>query len=91
MSRSAIAVQPEQLISCGFDPLDAIWAWLGVPEMKVGTLTLNRTPTNAFEETEECHSHRLASLPACGVFKWNWTYVLSSPAFINLYAWTPLP
>jgi catalase len=46
-------LKPEQLNSFDFDPLDATKTWPSVPEMKVGTLTLNRNPSNVFEETEE--------------------------------------
>jgi catalase len=36
-----------------FDALDDTKEWLGVPERKVGTMTLNRVPDNFFESTEE--------------------------------------
>jgi catalase len=46
-------LKPDQLDSFDFNPLDATKVWPGVPEMKVGTLTLNRNPSNVFEETEQ--------------------------------------
>lgn len=36
-----------------FDPLDATKVWPGIPERKLGTLTLNRIPDNFFETTEQ--------------------------------------
>ncbi len=36
-----------------FDPLDATKIWTGVPEAKVGTMTLNRVPDNFFQFTEQ--------------------------------------
>jgi catalase len=44
---------PEQLDDFSFNPLDATKIWPGVPEMKVGTMTLNRMPANFFQETEQ--------------------------------------
>ncbi|MCY1207405.1 Catalase [compost metagenome] len=44
---------PEQLATPEFDPLDATKIWPGVPEVKVGTMTLNRNPDNVFLETEQ--------------------------------------
>lgn len=44
---------PEQLDDFSFNPLDATKIWPGVPETKVGTMTLNRMPTNFFQETEQ--------------------------------------
>lgn len=44
---------PDQLDDFNFDPLDATKVWTGVPEIKVGTMTLNRMPTNFFQETEQ--------------------------------------
>ncbi|WP_343640994.1 catalase [Roseateles sp.] len=46
-------LKPEQLGAFDFDPLDATKIWPGVPETKVGTLTLNRNPANVFQETEQ--------------------------------------
>jgi catalase len=36
-----------------FDALDDTKVWTGVPERKIGTMTLNRIPDNYFESTEE--------------------------------------
>lgn len=44
---------PEQLDDFSFNPLDATKVWAGVPEVKVGTMTLNRMPGNFFQETEQ--------------------------------------
>lgn len=44
---------PEQLDDFSFNPLDATKIWPGVPEVKVGTMTLNRMPANFFQETEQ--------------------------------------
>jgi catalase len=46
-------LKPEQLGSFDFNPLDATKVWPGVPEKKVGTMTLNRNPANVFQETEQ--------------------------------------
>lgn len=46
-------LKPEQLASLDFDPLDATKTWPGVPEVKVGSMTLNRNPDNVFLETEQ--------------------------------------
>ncbi|WP_425615466.1 catalase [Anatilimnocola sp. NA78] len=46
-------LKPEQLDGFDFDPLDATKVWTGVPEMKVGKMTLNRVPNNFFEVTEQ--------------------------------------
>ncbi|MGU7843768.1 catalase [Burkholderia sp. AW33-5] len=46
-------LSPEQLASFDFDPLDATKVWPDVPEIKVGTMTLNRNPGNVFQETEQ--------------------------------------
>jgi catalase len=46
-------LQPEQLDAFDFDPLDPTKIWTGVPEIKVGTMTLNRNPDNVFQETEQ--------------------------------------
>ena len=46
-------LKPEQLDSFDFNPLDATKVWPGVPETRVGTMTLNRNPANIFQETEE--------------------------------------
>lgn len=46
-------ITPEQLGSFSFNPLDATKTWPDVPEVKVGTMTLNRMPDNFFQETEQ--------------------------------------
>lgn len=48
-------LDPKDLNSFDFDPLDPtkIWPTNLVPEVKVGTLTLNRMPKNFFNETEQ--------------------------------------
>lgn len=48
-------LDPKDLDKFDFNPLDAtkIWPESLVPEMKVGTLTLNRMPKNFFQETEQ--------------------------------------
>jgi catalase len=46
-------LKPEQLDKFDFNPLDATKVWPGVPEVKVGTMTLNRNPANVFQETEQ--------------------------------------
>ncbi len=46
-------LKPEQLAQFDFNALDATKTWPGVPEIKVGTLTLNRNPANVFQETEQ--------------------------------------
>ncbi|MEW5249667.1 catalase [Microbulbifer discodermiae] len=46
-------LKPSQLDDFDYNPLDATKMWLDVEEMKVGTMTLNRTPDNFFQETEQ--------------------------------------
>ena len=46
-------LQPSQLAGMDYDPLDATKIWTGVPETKIGTMTLNRNPDNVFLETEQ--------------------------------------
>ena len=46
-------LRPDQLDGFDFNPLDATKVWSGVPETKVGTMTLNRNPANVFQETEQ--------------------------------------
>jgi catalase len=41
------------LAKLDFDALDDTKVWTGVPEQKIGTMTLNRVPDNYFESTEE--------------------------------------
>ncbi|WP_323120032.1 catalase [Burkholderia alba] len=44
---------PEDLDKFDYDPLDDTKIWTGIPERKIGTLTLDRVPDNYFETTEE--------------------------------------
>jgi catalase len=44
---------PEDLNKFDYDALDDTKVWDGVPERKVGTMTLNRVPDNYFQSTEE--------------------------------------
>ncbi|MFL9896641.1 catalase [Paraburkholderia fungorum] len=46
-------LKPSDLNKFSYDALDDTKEWLGVPERKVGTMTLNRVPDNYFESTEE--------------------------------------
>ena len=46
-------LKPEQLDDFDFDPLDATKVWTGVPEVKIGRMTLNRIPGNFFQMTEQ--------------------------------------
>lgn len=46
-------MSPAELNTLAYDPLDATKAWVGVKDTKVGTMTLNRMPTNFFQETEQ--------------------------------------
>ncbi len=46
-------IEPGQLAGFDFDPLDATKIWPDVPETKIGTMTLNRNPSNVFQETEQ--------------------------------------
>ena len=48
-------MNPGDLNNFDFNPLDPtkIWPTNLIPERKVGTLTLNRVPTNFFQETEQ--------------------------------------
>ncbi|WP_126285513.1 catalase [Burkholderia stagnalis] len=46
-------LKPSELDAFDFNPLDDTKVWTGVPERKVGTMTLNRVPDNYFESTEE--------------------------------------
>ncbi|WP_277753971.1 catalase [Rosenbergiella epipactidis] len=45
-------LKPEQLDNFAYNPLDDTKEWLGVPETKIGTLTLNKVPDNFFQSTE---------------------------------------
>ncbi|TMO45032.1 catalase, partial [Pseudoalteromonas ruthenica] len=46
-------LDPSQLGDFDYNPLDATKMWLDVKETKVGTMTLNRMPTNFFQSTEQ--------------------------------------
>ncbi len=46
-------LQPDQLDDFDFDPLDATKVWTGVPEIKVGKMTLNRIPDNFYQSSEQ--------------------------------------
>lgn len=48
-------LDPKDLSKFDFDPLDPTKIWPNdlVPEVKVGTMTLNRMPKNFFQETEQ--------------------------------------
>lgn len=46
-------MQPEDMAKLDFNPLDATKIWPGIPEQKIGTMTLNRLPENVFQETEQ--------------------------------------
>ncbi|NRR31153.1 catalase [Oxalobacteraceae bacterium] len=46
-------ITPAQLAAFDFDGLDATKIWPGVPEVKVGSMTLNKSPDNVFLETEQ--------------------------------------
>ncbi len=45
-------LKPDQLNNFRYNPLDDTKEWLGVPETKIGTLTLNKIPENFFQTTE---------------------------------------
>ena len=44
---------PEQAAKLPYDAFDDTKIWDGVPEIKVGTMTLNKVPDNFFNSTEE--------------------------------------
>ncbi|HEY1941215.1 MAG TPA: catalase [Roseiarcus sp.] len=44
---------PQQVAQLPYDGFDDTKSWDGVPEVKVGTMTLNKVPDNYFETTEE--------------------------------------
>lgn len=46
-------LKPEELNQFAFHALDSTKVWTGVPERKVGTLTLNRNPANVFQDVEQ--------------------------------------
>ncbi|WP_183085243.1 catalase [Trinickia fusca] len=46
-------LNPSDLDNFDYNPLDDTKTWTGIPERKIGTLTLNRVPDNYFESSEE--------------------------------------
>lgn len=46
-------LKPEDLNKLDYNALDATKIWTGVPERKIGTMTLNKNPANVFQETEQ--------------------------------------
>ncbi|MGC3836949.1 catalase [Moritella viscosa] len=46
-------MNPSDLNNFQYNPLDVTKMWTNIPETKVGTMTLNRMPTNFFQETEQ--------------------------------------
>jgi catalase len=46
-------LKPADFAKLDYNPLDATKIWTGVPETKIGTMTLNRNPANIFQETEQ--------------------------------------
>ncbi len=48
-------INPNEINDFAFNPLDdtKIWPSKEIPELKVGTMTLNRMPKNFFQETEQ--------------------------------------
>ncbi len=44
---------PAQIAKLNYDGFDDTKIWAGVPEVKVGTMTLNQVPPNFFDYTEE--------------------------------------
>jgi len=46
-------LKPQDLDKFAYDPLDPTKIWTGIPERKVGTMTLDRVPDNFFEATEQ--------------------------------------
>ncbi len=46
-------LEPKDFAKFDFDPLDTTKIWPGIPEVMVGTMTLNRNPKNVFQETEQ--------------------------------------
>src|SRR5713101_7553725 len=45
-------LKPEDIAKLDYNAFDATKIWEGVPEMKLGTMTLNRVPENFFQSTE---------------------------------------
>ena len=46
-------LKPSEFSKLDFNPLDPTKVWSAVPEVKIGTMTLNRNPNNVFQETEQ--------------------------------------
>lgn len=46
-------LKPEDISKLNYNPFDATKDWYGIPEIKVGTMTLNKVPDNFFEYTEQ--------------------------------------
>ncbi|MBL4680250.1 MAG: catalase [Pseudomonadales bacterium] len=46
-------LKPSEFANLVYNPLDATKMWLDIKETKVGTMTLNRMPTNFFQDTEQ--------------------------------------
>ncbi|MGL5094234.1 MAG: catalase, partial [Planctomycetia bacterium] len=46
-------LSPDKLDSFDFDPLDDTKIWPGIPETKIGRMTLNRIPKNFFQASEQ--------------------------------------
>jgi catalase len=46
-------LKPRDLNKFDYDPLDPAKIWTGIPERKVGAMTLERVPDNFFEATEQ--------------------------------------
>ncbi len=46
-------LKPSEFSKLDYNPLDATKMWLDIPDMKVGTMTLNRIPGNFFQATEQ--------------------------------------
>jgi len=44
---------PQQVAQLSYDGFDDTKVWTGVPEVKVGTMTLNKVPSNYFAYTEQ--------------------------------------
>lgn len=46
-------LRPADFAKLDYNPFDATKDWYGIPERKVGTMTLNRLPGNFFQDTEQ--------------------------------------
>jgi catalase len=53
----------QQIEQLSYDGFDDTKVWTGVPEVKVGTMTLNKVPDNFFEYTEEAAFCPCAMVP----------------------------